>query len=555
MHAGRTQCSPEGYATAAERRDAGRGLPNRGAPTAPDAAMPAAAAIPDDPYALAHVYEQAHVGIGLTDALGRFLRVNKELGALAGVAPPQLLGAPFADFTHPDDRDADLDRYRRLWTGEIEPYRQEKRVIRPDGSSLWVMLAASVVRDSRDMPLYGVRVIQDISDRKAMETALLEQTRRLEMMNQVVTRLASELELQKLVQTVTDAGVALSGAAFGAFFYNVEDEQGQSYTLYTLSGAPREAFAAFPMPRATAVFRPTFTGQGVVRSDDITKDPRYGRSEPHRGMPPGHLPVRSYLAIPVKSRSGVVLGGLFFGHPEAGRFSEHTEGTMTAIASQAAVAIDNALLYQGAQREIAVRRQAEERLTLAAAEIDHRARNILSVIQAMANLTRGETIDEFKKTLQGRISALGRAHTLLSESRWEGADLRRLAEDELAAYMSPRDGRAAISGETVKLSPMAAQSISMALHELATNALKHGGLSARGGRVTLEWCVNAERLSIRWLEQCTATVAHPNHDGFGMKLLRRAIRRQLGGTVDIDWKPEGLACVMEFPLDRISRQP
>lgn len=555
MHAGRSRSSPEAHATIAERWDAGGVSPSRVGRPASDTATPPAAAIPDDPYALVHAYEQAHVGIGLTDAQGRFLRVNKELGSLAGVAPQQLLGLPFTDFTHVDDRDVDLDWYRRLWAGEIEPYRQEKRVVRPDGSSLWVMLAASVVRDSRGMPLYGVRVIQDISDRKATETALLEQTRRLEMMNQVVAQLASELELQKLVQLLTDAGVALSGAAFGAFFYNVEDEQGQSYTLYTLSGAPREAFSGIPMPRATAVFRPTYMGQGVVRSDDITKDPRYGQSEPHYGIPPGHLPVRSYLAIPVKSRSGVVLGGLFFGHPEIGRFSEHTEGIMTAIASQAAVAIDNALLYQGAQREIAVRRQTEERLTLAAAEIDHRARNILSVIQAMANLTRGESIDEFKKTLQGRISALGRAHTLLSESRWEGADLRRLAEDELAAYMSPRDGRATISGETIRLSPMAAQSISMALHELATNALKHGGLSPRGGHVKLEWCANADKLSIRWREQSTTTIAPPNHDGFGMKLLRRAIRRQLGGTVDIDWKPEGLTCVMEFPLSRVLRQP
>lgn len=555
MHVGRTHASPDAYSTSAERWESGLGMPRGATRSTSTTATASVAAMPDDPYALVDAYEQAHVGIGLTDAQGRFLRVNSELGVLAGAAPQQLLGRPFTDFTHPDDRDADFDRYRRLWAGEIEPYRQEKRVLRSDGSSLWVMLAASVMRDSRGMQLYGVRVIQDISDRKATEMALVEQTRRLETMNQVVTQLASELELQKLVQLVTDAGVALSGAAFGAFFYNVEDEQGQSYTLYTLSGVSRDAFAGFPMPRNTAVFRPTFTGVGVVRSDDITKDPRYGRSEPHRGMPPGHLPVRSYLAIPVKSRSGAVLGGLFFGHPEPARFSEHTEGVMTAIASQAAVAIDNALLYQGAQREIVVRRQAEERLTLAAAEIDHRARNILSVIQAMANLTRGESIDDFKKTLQGRISALGRAHTLLSESRWEGADLRRLAEDELAAYMSPRDGRATISGESVRLAPMAAQSISMALHELATNALKHGGLSVTGGRVSLAWSTTAERLSIRWCEQSTAAIVAPDHDGFGMKLLRRAIRRQLGGTVDIDWKPEGLTCVMEFPLERILRQP
>ena len=103
------------------------------------------------------------------------------------------------------------------------------------------------------------------------------------------------------------------------------DDKGESYTLYTLSGAPREAFAKFPMPRNTAVFAPTFNGEGIVRSADITKDPRFGKNEPYFGMPKGHLPVRSYLAVPVVSRTGEVLGGLFFGHPEPGVFDERAE--------------------------------------------------------------------------------------------------------------------------------------------------------------------------------------------------------------------------------------
>lgn len=115
--------------------------------------------------------------------------------------------------------------------------------------------------------------------------------------------------------TVTDVGVELTGAQLGAFFYNLVDKNGDSYTLYTLSGAPRSAFENFPMPRNTAVFEPTFRGSGVVRSDDILQDPRYGRNSPRKGMPEGHLPVRSYLALPVTSRSGEVLGGLFFGIP------------------------------------------------------------------------------------------------------------------------------------------------------------------------------------------------------------------------------------------------
>ena len=189
-----------------------------------------------------------------------------------------------------------------------------------------------------------------------------EEARRLRLLNRVGAALAGELDLERLVQVVTDAGRELTGAAFGAFFYNRVNTAEESYTLYTLSGAPREAFAAFPMPRKTAVFGPTFAGTGVVRSDNITRDPRYGRNAPYRGMPKGHLPVHSYLAVPVVSRSGEVLGGLFFGHPEPGVFSPDHETVLLAAAAHAAVAIDNARLFEAAEREIERRREAEAAL-------------------------------------------------------------------------------------------------------------------------------------------------------------------------------------------------
>jgi PAS domain S-box-containing protein len=208
--------------------------------------------------------------------------------------------------------------------------------------------------------------------RDQAEGKLRAESERLEILNRTGEAIASELDLQKLVQKVTDAGVALTGARFGAFFYNVTDAGGETLTLYSISGVPREEFSKFPMPRPTAVFHPTFSGEGIVRSDDILQDPRYGKNQPYRGMPDGHLPVRSYLAVPVISRSGEVLGGLFFGHAEPGMFKPEHESLLSGIAGQAAIAIDNARLLQDAQRELEERgrseeglRESEERLRLA----------------------------------------------------------------------------------------------------------------------------------------------------------------------------------------------
>ena len=198
--------------------------------------------------------------------------------------------------------------------------------------------------------------------RRETDAELREQAHILSTLNRVGAAVAAELDLERAVQTVTDAATELTGAGFGAFFYNVLNEEGGSYTLYTLSGVDRDAFAGFPMPRATQVFAPTFEGQGVVRSDDIAADPRYGLSGPYHGMPPGHLPVRSYLAVPVVSRSGEVMGGLFFGHPETGVFDDRAEQIVQGIAGQAAIAIDNARLYQAAQQEIARRARVEAAL-------------------------------------------------------------------------------------------------------------------------------------------------------------------------------------------------
>ena len=204
-----------------------------------------------------------------------------------------------------------------------------------------------------------------LAQRRRAEALLREESRIVERLEEVGRMLAADLDVDHVVQRVTDVATELTSAQFGAFFYNVSDQSGDSYLLYSLSGVPADAFANFPMPRATAVFGPTFSGERVVRLDDVTADARYGQNPPYRGMPPGHLPVRSYLAVPVVSR-GDVIGGLFFGHGEAGRFSESDERIAIGIAAHAAVALNNARLYEAERRAREHEEVARQRLAIVA---------------------------------------------------------------------------------------------------------------------------------------------------------------------------------------------
>ena len=249
------------------------------------------------------------------------------------------------------------------------------------------------------------------------EEALREEKRTLELLNRAGNALASTLDIDTLLQSITDAATELTGAEFGAFFYNGKDHNGDAYLLYTLSGAPRDAFARFGHPRPTAIFAPTFHGAAPIRSDDITKDPRYGSMAPHHGMPKGHLPVRSYLAASVYSRSGEVLGGLLFGHSRPKMFDERTEQIITGFVSQASVAIDNARLYEVAQRAAREREGllASERAARAEAErhskmkdeflamLAHELRNPLAPITNAAQLLRMPTLDENLRLKAGNI--------------------------------------------------------------------------------------------------------------------------------------------------------
>jgi signal transduction histidine kinase/DNA-binding response OmpR family regulator len=221
---------------------------------------------------------------------------------------------------------------------------------------------------------------------RQLNREMREQQELLETLNRAGRLLSAELNLDKLAQGVTDAATELSGAQFGAFFYNVADERGERHALYAVSGVPREAFSHFAMPLDTELFGPTFRGETAVRIDDVRKDARYGHDSTHHAMLTGHLPVTSYLAVPVVSRAGDVLGGLFFGHEAAGVFREREERLVVGLAAQAAVAMDNARLYRQAQE---ANRMKDEFL----ATLSHELRTPMNAIMGWAQLLREGKLD------------------------------------------------------------------------------------------------------------------------------------------------------------------
>jgi len=213
----------------------------------------------------------------------------------------------------------------------------------------------------------------------------------------------------------------------------------------------------------------------------------------------------------------------------------------------------------GVTTDITERKRTEERQILLAEEVDHRARNVVAVVQSIMRLTRAESIDEYIGALDGRIGALSNAHRLLASSRWEGADLTRLVEEEFAPYRANGNERVSTSGPVILLPPATAQTIALALHELATNAAKYGALSNEPGHVELTWRIDTGKLEIFWIESGGPKISAPTRRGYGSRAIVAGIERQLGGVVNFDWRATGLRCTLSVPhdgnLESLKRSP
>ncbi|HEX8551470.1 MAG TPA: PAS domain S-box protein [Abditibacteriaceae bacterium] len=553
---------------------------------------------------LSTVLQHLPVAVVLAEAPGgKILMGNEQVAQV--MRHPLLPSTNIADYSdwkgfHPDGRSYEPNEWplaRAVLTGEVV-VNEEIEILRGDGTRGFISCSATPIFDDDKNIVAGLVTFHDISDRKETEQRLQEETESLETINQLGRMVSAELDVQTLVQAVTDAATELSGAQFGSFFYNVIDSKGEHYTLYTISGVPREAFSHFPMPRNTDVFAHTFNGTGILRSDDITQDTRYGKMGPHFGMPEGHLPVRSYLAAPVISRSGEVLGGLFFGHAKPGIFTERAERIVGGLAAQAAIAMDNARLFEAAGRE---RRAAEDALRVAEdasrtkdeflAVVSHELRTPLNAILGWANLLNSGRLDE-----EGRVQAL---ETIERNARSQAQliedllDVSRIMTGNLRMELQPLaivpiieaaiDGvRPAAEAKQIRLrmlldpwaGPVAgdATRLQQVVWNLLSNAVK---FTPRGGSidVSLERLDSHVQIEVtdsgegiapdflpyifdRFRQADSGTTRRHSGLGLGLSIVRQLVELH-GGTVSVQSEGEGQGTTfsVQLPLPAIQVTP
>jgi PAS domain S-box-containing protein len=423
---------------------------------------------------------------------------SPEARAICGFSPDAPVTYDMvASVTHPEDFPRTSAQAARALDPQIrdeQPY--EYRLLLPSGEERWVVAMGRAIFEEVEGQTVATRYVgtlQDVTARKLAEAALAQAASRL--------RLAIDAGQMAVWQVQADRGVT------------------PSPELNRMLGFPEDA-------------RPSIREYAKLNL-------------------PGELERVRDIALAAQARGDR--------HFEAEYRMRRTDGQIRWLLVRAEMAAEQDGQPRraiGVAMDITDRKDAEERLKLLAQEVDHRANNLLTVVQGTVQLSQAATTDALKAVLVGRIAALGRAHQLLSEARWESADLRRLVEEELLAFSLGEAARVTINGPDVALSPAAAQALAMALHELATNAAKYGSLSVPAGRVSVSWTRRARgALAIRWAETGGPAVAAPSKRGLGTAMLGRALSGPLGGKSKLDWRAGGLVCDLELPASALEFAP
>jgi PAS domain S-box-containing protein len=531
---------------------------------------------------LAAVVESSDDAIITKDLQGTITSWNAAAQRMFGYTAAEAIGQSIRMLIPAELQDEETMVLAKIRAGEkIDHYETVRQ--RKDGLRLNISLTVSPIRNERGEIVGASKVARDITERARLMATAREHAANSEKLGEVGALVASTLDREAILQKVTDIGTDLTHAEYGAFFYNVSDhESGGTYRLYTLSGAPRDAFANFPQPHPTVLFAPTFYGEGPVRLDDVTTDPRYGKSAPYYGMPPGHLPVRSYLAVPVKAAGGHVLGGLFFGHSAVGVFTAQHERLALGVAAWASVALENARLYADAQ---AANRTKDEFLAV----LSHELRTPLNAIVGYSRLLRGGILSP-EKAARG-LETLERNATWLTQIVEDVLDVSRIVSgkirldvqsvelpviiDNAVATMQPGADAKGVRIQTIvdpHVGPVSGDPgrLQQVVWNLVSNAVKftpkNGRVQVRLERVNshVEIAVSDTGIGIRadflpyvferFRQAEAGTTRKTGGLGLGLAIVRHIVEMH-GGTVDAASEGEGKGATFRVRLPMMIVHP
>ena len=439
------------------------------------------------------VYANAPVGLCVLDAEGRFRRVNRRMAEIDGVPAEAHLGRSIGEVL-PDLAEVSEALHRQVMASGRAVLDVEVTGETPaePGVRRTWLQGWLPLRDPAGQ-VYGVSVVaEEVTERRRAQAALAESEARFREM----------ADNAPVMVWVSDAGGAITF---------------MSRSWYQFTGRPPDSGLGEGWAEAVhAEDRPAVRDalqQATERREPFRLEHRLHRAD-------GETRWAICAATPRQGPDGSFLG------------------------------------HVGSLLDITARREAEERRLLLAREVDHRAKNALAVVQAAVRLTRADDIASFVRAVEGRVTALARAHTMLAEGEWRGIGLRALVEGEFGAFTAGADGtpRIDLEGPDLTLAPPATQALSMVVHELATNAVKYGALSVAGGRVAVSWELDRAvgLLRLHWREQGGPPVERPpERRSFGSRVIETTLRDQLGGAVERRWERDGLACDIALPLARI----